>query len=620
MSTEEEIPSREVAYRVLAAEYDDASLSHTESDEERAPNYVISPTGARLNRLFVSGTLTEVSPVNEEMLRARVVDPTGAFVVYAGQYQPDELAALERLAPPEFVAITGKARTFEPDDGDRVFTSVRPESIATVDGDTRDRWVVSAVEQTLERVRTYAAAAAVDADPTQLQPVLEDAGVEPGLAAGIPLAIEHYQTTPSYLAAVREHVLATAAVVAGDRDQVPDLDVDPETHSSEFETTFEALADAELLAGIRATLPSDDESADPVPSEPTGSEPTESDTRVGTATAQTASEVAASADGSEAATTAPDESAADEAVSQSAAAEEPQATDAGSTALADANDDDGASEPIEKSDGSADTGSGDLDTEDASEPDGAVTDSSSDETESTPSETSSDQPEPTPGDSSSDESIAEGGMYEMDDEERAELEAEFGAEFSTGAEVDGPSEDDEPASTPAGDATESGESGADESVADDSESEVDDDLGAPPTSTLEDQLSGPDAAAESPAEDEVDSVEAAPAGTSGSDDPAPAADNQTGEPPVDDQTEEQETDAVSDDDGTEGSTDEVDLQTLVVETMQSLDEGDGADRATVVDAVAEEAGVDAAAVEDAIQDALMGGQCYEPDDDTLKAI
>ena len=65
---------------------------------------------------------------------------------------------------------------------------------------------------------------------------------------------------------------------------------------------------------------------------------------------------------------------------------------------------------------------------------------------------------------------------------------------------------------------------------------------------------------------------------------------------------------------------DVDLQTAVVETMEELDDGDGADRSALVETVADETGVAEGDVEDAIQDALMGGQCYEPDDETLKAI
>ncbi len=54
--------------------------------------------------------------------------------------------------------------------------------------------------------------------------------------------------------------------------------------------------------------------------------------------------------------------------------------------------------------------------------------------------------------------------------------------------------------------------------------------------------------------------------------------------------------------------------------MGDLDDGDGADRAAVVEAVSDEIGVAADDVEDAIQDALMSGRCYEPDDGTLKPI
>ena len=102
---------REVAYRLFAAEFEDADYSYSESDEERAPNYVVTPTGARLNRVFVIGVLTEVEEAGEDILRARIVDQTGAFVVYAGQYQPEAQAFFERADLPAFVAVTGKARS-----------------------------------------------------------------------------------------------------------------------------------------------------------------------------------------------------------------------------------------------------------------------------------------------------------------------------------------------------------------------------------------------------------------------------------------------------------------------------------------------------------------------------
>lgn len=59
---------------------------------------------------------------------------------------------------------------------------------------------------------------------------------------------------------------------------------------------------------------------------------------------------------------------------------------------------------------------------------------------------------------------------------------------------------------------------------------------------------------------------------------------------------------------------------VLLETMRELDDGDGADREALIDRVSEAAGVSETAVSEAIQDALMNGQCYEPDDDTLKPI
>ena len=220
--------SREVAYRLFAAEYDDATLEHSESDEERAPNYVVTPTGARVNRLFAVGVLTEVESVSDDVLRARVVDPTGAFVVYAGQYQPEAKAFLDRAEPPTFVALTGKARTYSPDDSDRVFTSVRPESINEVDADTRDRWTIQAAEQTLDRVATLAAALDRPERGADLAAVLQGAGVSDGLSSGIPLAIEHYGTTTGYLDALRTLAIQAVEVVAGDRSEVESVEIAPD--------------------------------------------------------------------------------------------------------------------------------------------------------------------------------------------------------------------------------------------------------------------------------------------------------------------------------------------------------------------------------------------------------
>ncbi|MDY6779900.1 MAG: DNA-binding protein [Halobacteria archaeon] len=144
---------REVAKRVFAGEFRDASHTFKESDDERAPSYLLLPTGDKANRVFVVGTLTEKDDIGEvsEYWRARVVDPTGTFLVYAGQYQPEAVEVIRDVEPPEYVAVVGKPNTYETEDGD-VITSVRPESLTVVDADTRDRWIAETAERTLERI------------------------------------------------------------------------------------------------------------------------------------------------------------------------------------------------------------------------------------------------------------------------------------------------------------------------------------------------------------------------------------------------------------------------------------------------------------------------------------
>jgi len=150
-------PTREVARRVFATEFNDAGFTFTESDDERAPVYALLPTGESSNRVFFVGTLTEKEDVGEdaEYWRGRIVDPTGTFFVYAGQYQPEAASKLRDLEPPAYVAVVGKPRTYETDDG-TVRVSVRPESITEVDANnTRDRWVAETAKRTIERAAAF---------------------------------------------------------------------------------------------------------------------------------------------------------------------------------------------------------------------------------------------------------------------------------------------------------------------------------------------------------------------------------------------------------------------------------------------------------------------------------
>lgn len=155
-SQDDNAPSREIAHRVFAAEFNDATHTFQESDEDRAPVYALLPTGAKANRVFIAGTLTETNNVGteDEYWQGRIVDPTATVFTYAGQYQSEAAAFLRETEPPAFVAVVGKPRSYETDDGN-LNVSLRPEHISVVDAKTRNRWVADTATQTLDRIEAF---------------------------------------------------------------------------------------------------------------------------------------------------------------------------------------------------------------------------------------------------------------------------------------------------------------------------------------------------------------------------------------------------------------------------------------------------------------------------------
>jgi RPA family protein len=151
-----EEPTRQVAKRAFAAEFNDATYTFTESDDEQAPQFVLLPTGEKANRVFFVGTLTETEDVGKddtEYWQGRIVDPNGdTFFVYAGRYQPEIAATLQDAEPPMYVSVVAKPRTYETDGG-IINVSARPEALNEVGKRTRDRWVVETAERTIDRIK-----------------------------------------------------------------------------------------------------------------------------------------------------------------------------------------------------------------------------------------------------------------------------------------------------------------------------------------------------------------------------------------------------------------------------------------------------------------------------------
>ena len=182
---------REQAWRIFASEYNDSKIE-IKGEGEMVPSYIITPLGAKINRVFIIGVLTDVENVSEsgDFVRAHISDPTGVFTLYSGQYQQDLTNELSNIEVPAFVAVIGKIRTYVPEDGEEMYTSIRPERIVEVNADKRDKWIIETCESTKYRIEAYIEAKKMS------EPKMNDLvklGYSSNLSEGIVTALQSYE-------------------------------------------------------------------------------------------------------------------------------------------------------------------------------------------------------------------------------------------------------------------------------------------------------------------------------------------------------------------------------------------------------------------------------------------
>jgi len=182
---------REVAWRVFAEEYNSSLLEHT-GEGEKPVSYVITPLGAKINRILIVGVVTDVEDIGDEgkpRYRARIADPTGTFYISASEFQPAAATALSKISPPAFAAVVGKSRVYSPEEGVK-YLSIRPERIREVDADVRDMWTVETARSTIQRIGAMAEGLRM-VQPNAAE--LVKLGYPEGLADGVVRAVEYYK-------------------------------------------------------------------------------------------------------------------------------------------------------------------------------------------------------------------------------------------------------------------------------------------------------------------------------------------------------------------------------------------------------------------------------------------
>jgi len=184
--------NREHAWRVFAEEFNDSSVEIKEPGEMK-PSYVLTPLGGKMNRVYLVGVLTDVEemPGENQFVRAHISDPTGVFTLFSGQYQPEVTNQLLTIEVPAFIALVGKTRSYAPEDGDRVYVSIRPEKIFEVAADTRDAWILETCKLTKQRIEAMKEALQM-AEPSEKE--LMNLGFNAALSSGVVAALKEYET------------------------------------------------------------------------------------------------------------------------------------------------------------------------------------------------------------------------------------------------------------------------------------------------------------------------------------------------------------------------------------------------------------------------------------------
>jgi len=247
---------REPAWRVTTRELE-LSTVEERGQGTRVASYLLSPFGARMNRVALSGTLGAPQAIGRDepssFWRASLVDPLGAVAVTAGSFQPRAMVEL-RAAPADRPAIVvGKVHRFVGRDG-FASVSVRAEAVRSVAEADERATLAETLRQTLDRLDLIER---IEHEPSVADAALRLGGYPDGWIAAAREALRRYPDADrrGYRAGLRPAVAHVAGVrlappappdgavrVTVDRPKPPPPE--PTAHEREAEAEFLGLVDA----------------------------------------------------------------------------------------------------------------------------------------------------------------------------------------------------------------------------------------------------------------------------------------------------------------------------------------------------------------------------------------
>lgn len=182
---------REPAWRMLASEFN-RSVEEERGANERSASFLLSPFGARANRVLLAGDLEPPEQIGKDasmpFWRSRLHDPTGVVSVTAGGFQPRAMAALRAVESSTPSLVVGKAHLYRGRDG-VAYPSVRVEYLRSLFPEEFRTALAEALEQTLGRLELLES---LSTNPSRSDDEIVRSGVSPSWVLAARSALARY--------------------------------------------------------------------------------------------------------------------------------------------------------------------------------------------------------------------------------------------------------------------------------------------------------------------------------------------------------------------------------------------------------------------------------------------
>ncbi|MEM3396491.1 MAG: hypothetical protein QW620_02025 [Thermoplasmata archaeon] len=225
---------REVAYRIFSFELEEATVeekggetlsaeSASFSEQSKTPNYVITPTGLRVNRVLVVGKLLYAPERigEKEMWKLEVSDSLGTFYVLTPNFRSEIVNYVKNMDPdtlPKVVFLCGKIRTYKPDET-RFYISIRPEVLCDSTMDMHHYWLIQAAKSLLRRIECLEELAKMEPESVEN---LMAIGYTRSEAEAALRAKKYYGIDSERVARYRELAIDALKIVCGEDVELPE--------------------------------------------------------------------------------------------------------------------------------------------------------------------------------------------------------------------------------------------------------------------------------------------------------------------------------------------------------------------------------------------------------------